>query len=313
MNPSNELAPARGAETEVPLMPEAEAFERFIEQRGQFFTRLLNLAVRATNHQDWIDQNGVPYLQATGAEKIARRFGLCLKNLRCEREDREDEAGRYYNYVMTGVAYLPGAPDQLEVIGTASSRDAFFARVRGQDRPQWEINENDIRKSAYSDLLREAVVRLLGLRNLAWEELEALGIRRDKVGRVEYAVETKASGVAAAGEQPEATSEREKKAQTKPFTAMPGKERVRTGTSPAGNITPAPKPAAAPRARTAENQPASPPACPRCGKPMVLRISEHGSFWGCQSYPRCHGTRNLTKAQQEELFNRTPVDAEAGA
>lgn len=37
------------------------------------------------------------------------------------------------------------------------------------------------------------------------------------------------------------------------------------------------------------------PACPRCGKPMLLRTIQRGSkqgqqFWGCSSYPQCNGT-----------------------
>ena len=41
---------------------------------------------------------------------------------------------------------------------------------------------------------------------------------------------------------------------------------------------------------TANTAPA--PACPKCGTPMVLRISKRGdtkgnSFWGCPGYPQC--------------------------
>lgn len=41
---------------------------------------------------------------------------------------------------------------------------------------------------------------------------------------------------------------------------------------------------------------APPPACPRCGKPMILRTARKGShagqsFWGCSAYPECSGTR----------------------
>jgi four helix bundle suffix protein len=37
------------------------------------------------------------------------------------------------------------------------------------------------------------------------------------------------------------------------------------------------------------------PACPKCGKPMVLRIARKGpragsQFWGCIGYPDCHAT-----------------------
>lgn len=39
------------------------------------------------------------------------------------------------------------------------------------------------------------------------------------------------------------------------------------------------------------------PACPLCGKPMVLRMAKKGvnkgsPFWGCSGYPQCKGTRN---------------------
>lgn len=38
-----------------------------------------------------------------------------------------------------------------------------------------------------------------------------------------------------------------------------------------------------------------PPSCPRCGLAMVTRTARRGPnpgnrFWGCSSYPRCHGT-----------------------
>jgi len=38
------------------------------------------------------------------------------------------------------------------------------------------------------------------------------------------------------------------------------------------------------------------PACPNCGKPMVLRTARQGQkagqpFWGCSGYPDCKGTR----------------------
>lgn len=40
------------------------------------------------------------------------------------------------------------------------------------------------------------------------------------------------------------------------------------------------------------------PACPKCGKPMVLRTARNGEnagkqFWGCSSYPECKGVVNI--------------------
>lgn len=46
----------------------------------------------------------------------------------------------------------------------------------------------------------------------------------------------------------------------------------------------------------AKSQPPA-PACPTCGKPMVLKTVQKGErkgqkFWGCCDYPTCKGTRN---------------------
>lgn len=51
-----------------------------------------------------------------------------------------------------------------------------------------------------------------------------------------------------------------------------------------------------------ENVPAVPasdvPACPKCGRPMVLRSAKRGrnagkSFWSCGDFPNCNGSRNI--------------------
>lgn len=44
---------------------------------------------------------------------------------------------------------------------------------------------------------------------------------------------------------------------------------------------------------------ASPPPCPRCGRPMVERTAKLGAgqgqaFWGCSTFPSCRGTRSMT-------------------
>lgn len=68
------------------------------------------------------------------------------------------------------------------------------------------------------------------------------------------------------------------------------------------------KPTAVQGATTPSFGAPSPPACPRCGKPMVHRVARRGSnagsqFWGCSAYPACKGTRTqtppLTGAQPE--------------
>lgn len=35
------------------------------------------------------------------------------------------------------------------------------------------------------------------------------------------------------------------------------------------------------------------PSCPDCRSEMVRRSGKYGDFWGCSTYPRCRGTRNM--------------------
>jgi DNA topoisomerase-1 len=35
------------------------------------------------------------------------------------------------------------------------------------------------------------------------------------------------------------------------------------------------------------------PICPKCGSPMIKRNGPRGEFWGCATFPKCKGTRNL--------------------
>ncbi len=54
------------------------------------------------------------------------------------------------------------------------------------------------------------------------------------------------------------------------------------------------KPATSPTAASSFGpQPSSSPTCPKCGSPMVKRTGSRGEFWGCSTYPKCKGTRNL--------------------
>ncbi|NLE40239.1 MAG: nuclease [Lentisphaerae bacterium] len=57
--------------------------------------------------------------------------------------------------------------------------------------------------------------------------------------------------------------------------------------------TPTPPPVEASPVNVAD----TPPACPQCAAPMVLRTAAKGAnagnrFWGCSKYPQCRGIRN---------------------
>jgi restriction system protein len=52
--------------------------------------------------------------------------------------------------------------------------------------------------------------------------------------------------------------------------------------------------------------PSSPPPCPRCSRPMVLRAAQRSARsgkirWGCPAYPSCNGTRPLAASRRAKV------------
>lgn len=185
MNEKNEQ---QEIETSVVVMPEvqtnqADALE-IIERRNALFERVMAVAVSSTSFNDWVDQAGKPYLQASGAEKCARRFGVSVFDTSIEREDLSDDNGRYYLYTVTGKAQLGN--EMIEAIGTCSSRDKFFGTVRGELKAIQDVDIANIKKKAYTNFLGNAVRKLLGLNNLTWDDLAKHGINRSGKASVSY-------------------------------------------------------------------------------------------------------------------------------
>lgn len=172
------------------------------EKRIAAMLRIKVLALKMTNAQDWTDQGGKPFPWASGAEKIARLFGI---SWRIDEPVTEREEGGHFNYTYKGYFTLGGVT--IEAIGSRSSKDGFFKKYKGSgdDRvelPPSEIDRGDVKKSAYTNLLGNGIMRILGMRNLTWVDLEAAGISRDAVSKVAFKREGKTdSGIASEGSQ----------------------------------------------------------------------------------------------------------------
>lgn len=151
------------------------------------FQKIKGTVLKVTNAHDWVDQGGRPYLQASGGEKVARLFGISWT---IGEPLLETEESGHFSYTYKGVFSLMGT--SIEAIGTRSSKDGFFKRYgkQGDTLPPTEIDRGDVKKSAYTNLIGNGVSRLLGIRNLSWEELEAAGIHRG--AKVEYRAKAEA-------------------------------------------------------------------------------------------------------------------------
>jgi hypothetical protein len=173
------------------LLAVAEAAEKRIDA----VNRIKGLALRVTNYQDWTDQGGKPYLQVSGSEKVARLFGISWRLNEPVREEHDDG---HYSYTIKG--YFSMGAAEIEVVGTRSSKDPFFSR--NGKVPVTEIDRNDVKKGAMTNCIGNGITRLLGIRNLTWDEVRSGGVNQSKVSKVEYKKKSaEASSAARAGSE----------------------------------------------------------------------------------------------------------------
>jgi len=178
MNGENEeLMPvALGADNLVAMADAAE-------KRVMAIKRIKAAALSVTSKHDWVDQSGKPYLQVSGSEKIARLFGISWT---IDEPILTTEEDGHYSYTYKG-AFTIGSTPPIDFIGSRGTKDVFFSKSHGEAVPISEIDRNDVKKAAYTNLLGNGITRLLGLRNLTWEEVEeALKVKRTDCSKVDY-------------------------------------------------------------------------------------------------------------------------------
>lgn len=180
------LTPAAPVVTESDL----ENALKVAERNERLAQKIKILAIKQTNPKDWVDQDGKPYLQSSGAEKVARLFGISWRL--CEgypkKETLKDEAGTYYLYTCKGEFEMGGKT--VEVIGTCSQRDKFFGRKGGELKAESEIDITNIIRKAVTNMEVNGITRLLGIRNLTWEEINEAGIKQENSNAVNYKTKT---------------------------------------------------------------------------------------------------------------------------
>ena len=163
------------------------------EKRIDAMTKIKRVALKLTNARDWIDQQGKPYLQASGAQKIARMFGI---SWRISAPEFTDHGDGHFTYTYKGTFALAGAT--IEAIGSRTSKDGFFKKYKGSgaervELPPSEIDRGDVKKSAFTNCIGNGITMILGIRNLTYEDLaEFAQISKDGMSSVEYKEKGKA-------------------------------------------------------------------------------------------------------------------------
>ena len=173
----------RPPETAGPLITDAHV--RLAEKSLENLARVRRLALRVTDENDWTDVGGRPYLNSSGAMKVAALFGLSLTDTRVAELHQEFQGNKVVRYVARTTARFLGR--ELEIEGVASSDEQFFSKRDGRRLPLSEVNLNAVRKKAVTNAQNRAVKGILGLGGLTWAEVRSAGVKTGGVSSVAYA------------------------------------------------------------------------------------------------------------------------------
>jgi len=155
-----------------------------LEKSISAYQRIKELALKLTRPEDWVDMGGKPYLLESGAQKIAKAFGVEIFDVSLEQKIFTDDRGSYSVFVAKGKARSKILGSYVEDIGTCSQRDKFFGMEKGQFKQLEDVDITVVMKKAVTNLFGRLIDRAIGLGGTNWKELEALGIKPS--AKIEY-------------------------------------------------------------------------------------------------------------------------------
>lgn len=151
-------------------------FASMAQKRVDALKTIMKAAISATTEYDWCLIGGKPYLQESGASKIARLFGVSWT---IDKPEIITDVKGYKTYIFKGIFSFKN--DSIEAEGSRSMRDEFFSGKGCAKQPD-EIDERDVRMGAYTNCINNGIKRLIpGLRNITSETLEEAGVDTKKI------------------------------------------------------------------------------------------------------------------------------------
>ena len=151
----------------------AERADRYITAMN----KIMDAALRITNELDWCLIGGSPYLQESGATKVARLFGISIQMIGHPIVECDPLGYKTYTYRARFLL-----KDQfVECEGSRSASDEFFSGKDKSKKPD-EIDDRDVKMAAYTNCLNNGIKRLIpNLRNIDVETLERAGLNVGKI------------------------------------------------------------------------------------------------------------------------------------
>lgn len=139
--------------------------------------KIMAAAIRVTTPKDWVMIGGTPYLQESGATKVARLFGISIQLIGTPVVEVDPQGYKTFTYKARFML-----KDQfIECEGSRSASEDFFAG-KGKTKKPDEIDERDVKMAAYTNCLNNGIKRLIpNLRNIDVATLERAGLDASKI------------------------------------------------------------------------------------------------------------------------------------
>lgn len=139
--------------------------------------KIMSAALKITSEHDWTLIGGKPYLQESGATKVARLFGISWQigspKIECDAEG-------YKTFTYKGRFEMRG--QFIECEGSRSMKDDFFGGKPGSRKPVDEISERNVRQAAYTNCINNGIKRIIpGLRGIDIKTLSDAGMDTGKI------------------------------------------------------------------------------------------------------------------------------------
>lgn len=152
----------------------AEKAEKYIVAMN----RIMEAALKITNELDWVLIGGKPYLQESGATKVARLFGISIQLIGQPVVECDQEGYKTYTYKARFML-----KDQfIECEGSRSMKEDFFAGKGEKMKKPDQIDERDVKMAAYTNCINNGIKRLIpNLRNIDVATLENAGLDVSKM------------------------------------------------------------------------------------------------------------------------------------
>lgn len=139
--------------------------------------KIMSAALKITSEHDWTLIGGKPYLQESGATKVARLFGISWK----VGEPRiEGDSEGYKTFTYKGRFEMRG--QFIECEGSRSMKDEFFGGKADRRKSVDEISERNVRQAAYTNCINNGIKRIIpGLRGIDVKTLSDAGLDTGKI------------------------------------------------------------------------------------------------------------------------------------